>query len=78
MEEQINNAIVDGATKELKTTNDYYKIIKNLDKISESSHTFELPNNKKGTMKLVLYTGKDVESKSIAHIRKAGMKIEDY
>lgn len=78
LEEQINNAIVDGATKELKTTNDYYKIIKNLDKISESSHTFELPNNKKGTMKLVLYTGKDVESKSIAHIRKAGMKIEDY
>lgn len=78
LEEQINNAILDSSTKELKTTSDYYKLIKNLDKASESSHNFELPNNKIGTMKLVLYTGKDVESKSIAHIRKAGMKIEDY
>jgi len=78
LEEEINNAILDCPTKELKTTNDYYKITKNLDKISEYNHTFDLPNNKKGTMKLIIYTGKDVESKSIAHIRKAGMKIEDY
>lgn len=78
LEEQINNAIVECSSKELKTTKDYYKITKNLDKVSESIHIFDLPNNKKGTMKLILYTGNDIESKSIAHIRKAGMKIEDY
>lgn len=78
LEEQIKNSLLECSTKELRTTNDYFKISKNLDKVKESNHTFDLPNNKIGTMKLLLYTGKDIESKSIAHIRKAGMKIEDY
>lgn len=78
LEEQIINAIASSPTKELKTTNDYYKIIKKLDEAKEFTRSFDLPNNKKGTMKLMLYSGKDIESKSIAHIRKAGMKIEDY
>lgn len=78
LEEQINNALLSNSTKDLKITRDYYKIIKNQSEVHKSIHTFDLPGNKKGIMELTLYTGKDVESRSIAHIRKAGMKIEDY
>lgn len=78
LEEQIQMALEKNPTKELKITKDYFTLVKNIDNAKEITHTFDLPNNKKGEMKLYLYSSKDIENKSIAHIRKAGMKIEDY
>lgn len=77
--DQIQHAISNCPTnKELKTTKDYYSIFKKSDEVKEFEHVFDLENENKGVMKLFLYTGKDIESKSIAHIRNAGMKIEEY
>lgn len=78
LKDQIELCLKENSTKEIKTTHDIYKIFENMDKIVPVSHEFSLPNDKKGTMSLYLYTGKDIESKSIAHLRKAGMKIEEY
>lgn len=78
LKKQIEVCLKENATKEIKTTRDIYKIFENSDKIVPITHEFALPNDKKGTMSLYLYTGKDIDSKSIAHLRKAGMKIEEY
>ena len=64
--------------KDLKLSNEYLKLLENIDScLYNDTHIFELPNGLKGIMHLFLFSNKDIEGKSIAHIRKTGMKIEE-
>lgn len=61
---------------DIKTTQEYINVL-NDDKIQTFEKEFELLNGNKGTMKLKIMTKDKSASKSIAHIRKTGMLIEE-
>lgn len=64
-------------TRELGITLDHLKLLKNIPEALKSTKEFNLPNNEKGMMALYLFTDKSINGKSIAHLRKTGMKIEE-
>lgn len=64
-------------SRELAITLDYLKMLDKKNQITPSIMQFILPNGKIGTMELYLYSDKTIIGKSIAHLRKTGMKIEE-
>jgi hypothetical protein len=80
LSEVIEFLISNNSNKRILITKDYVKLLNNWNSCEVSEQEFNLTmNNKKsiGKMEIRVLSDKNIQSKSIAHIRKTGMKIED-